>query len=177
MNDRIKKLRKYLNLTQQEFAERIGMKRNSITLIEGGRNTSDQTIFAICREFNVNEKWLRTGEGDMLKADADDELKALAKKYDISYGEYVFLEKYFKTKKSVRMSFFEILSETFKTLQENNIPASAFPFPEYNQDESKEKNEINPSELSDEEFGRLVRQQLELEEKVEEKSEVSSSTA
>lgn len=65
MNERIKKLRKVLNLTQQEFGECIGMKRNSIALIEGGRNTSDQTIFAICREFNVNEKWLRTGEGSM----------------------------------------------------------------------------------------------------------------
>lgn len=65
MNERIKKLRKALDLTQQEFGKRIGMKQNSIALIEGGRNTSDQTIFAICREFNVNEAWLRTGEGEM----------------------------------------------------------------------------------------------------------------
>ena len=43
------------------------MKRNSIALIENGRNTSDQTIFAICREFNVNEQWLRTGEGEMFR--------------------------------------------------------------------------------------------------------------
>ena len=64
MNERIKKVRKSLELTQQEFAERIGMKRNSIALIENGRNTSDQTVFAICREFNVNEEWLRTGAGE-----------------------------------------------------------------------------------------------------------------
>ena len=68
MNERIKKVRKSLELTQQEFAERIGMKRNSIALIENGRNTSDQTVFAICREFNVNEEWLRTGAGEMFKA-------------------------------------------------------------------------------------------------------------
>lgn len=67
MNERIRKVRKALDLTQQEFAERIGMKRNSIALIENGRNTSDQTIFAICREFNVNEQWLRTGEGEMFR--------------------------------------------------------------------------------------------------------------
>ena len=54
MHERIRKLRKTLELTQQEFGKRIGMKRNSIALIEGGRNTSEQTIFAICREFNVN---------------------------------------------------------------------------------------------------------------------------
>lgn len=67
MNERIRKIRKVLDLTQQEFAERIGMKRNSIALIESGRNTSDQTIFSICREFNVNETWLRTGEGEMFR--------------------------------------------------------------------------------------------------------------
>lgn len=65
LNERIKKVRKALDLTQQEFGKKIGMKQNTIALIEGGRNTSDQTIFAICREFNVNETWLRTGEGDM----------------------------------------------------------------------------------------------------------------
>ena len=65
LGERIKKLRKALDLTQQEFADRIGMKRNSIAQVELGRNTSDQTIVSICREFNVNETWLRTGEGEM----------------------------------------------------------------------------------------------------------------
>ena len=78
MNERIKKLRKTLDLTQQEFGERIGMKRNSIALIEGGRNTSEQTIFAICREFNVNETWLRTGEGDMFVAMPEEDLYSRA---------------------------------------------------------------------------------------------------
>lgn len=77
INDRIRKLRKTLNLTQKEFGERIGLKSNSIALIEGGRNTSDQTIFAICREFGVNEQWLRTGEGEMfLPNDRGDALAA-----------------------------------------------------------------------------------------------------
>lgn len=65
LGERIKKLRKELDLTQQEFADRIGIKRNSIAQVELGRNTSDQTIISICREFNVNEAWLRTGEGEM----------------------------------------------------------------------------------------------------------------
>lgn len=67
MHERIKMLRKALDLTQKDFGSRIGMKQNTIALIEGGRNTSDQTIFAICREFNVNEEWLRTGEGEMFQ--------------------------------------------------------------------------------------------------------------
>ena len=78
MHERIRKLRKTLELTQQEFGERIGMKRNSIALIEGGRNTSEQTIFAICREFNVNEEWLRTGNGKMFNLVPEEELYSKA---------------------------------------------------------------------------------------------------
>lgn len=66
MNERLKKLRKSLDLTQQEFADRIGIKRNSFANYETGRNTPiDAIIVSICKEFNVNENWLRTGEGDM----------------------------------------------------------------------------------------------------------------
>lgn len=66
MNERIKRLRKVLELTQQEFAERIGVKRNTIATYEIGRNQPiDAVITLICREFNVNEAWLRTGEGNM----------------------------------------------------------------------------------------------------------------
>ena len=66
LNERLKKLRKALDLTQQEFADRIGVKRNSFANYETGRNTPiDAIIISICKEFNVNENWLRTGEGDM----------------------------------------------------------------------------------------------------------------
>ena len=74
MNQRIKQLRRILDLTQQDFAERIGMKQNSIALIESGkRNISNQAVLSICREFNVNETWLRTGEGEMFNALSRDE--------------------------------------------------------------------------------------------------------
>ena len=74
MNQRIKQLRRNLDLTQQDFAERIGLKQNSIALIESGkRNISNQAVLSICREFNVNETWLRTGEGEMFNALSRDE--------------------------------------------------------------------------------------------------------
>lgn len=67
MGERIKELRKALGLTQQKFAEKIGSVQNTITGYETGRRTpSNQVISLICREFNVNEAWLRTGEGEML---------------------------------------------------------------------------------------------------------------
>lgn len=66
MNERLKELRKTLGLTQQKFADKIGVKRNSLANYETGRNTPiEAIIFSICREFNVNEEWLRNGTGDM----------------------------------------------------------------------------------------------------------------
>ena len=66
MHERIKELRKALGLTQQEFADRIGSVQNTITGYETGRRVpSNQVITLICREFDVNENWLRTGEGEM----------------------------------------------------------------------------------------------------------------
>jgi len=76
LNERLKKLRKALDLTQQAFADKIGMKQNTIAQYEMGRTVpSDAIIFSICREFNVNEDWLRTGKGDMfLKLSRKDQL-------------------------------------------------------------------------------------------------------
>lgn len=76
MNDRIKKLRKALDLTQQKFADKLGVKRNTVGQWEIGRNEpTDAIILSICREFNVNEEWLRNGIGDMfVKIDKENQL-------------------------------------------------------------------------------------------------------
>lgn len=81
MNERIKKLRKALDLTQQKFADRIGVKQNTVAQYEIGRNTPiDSVISLICREFNVNEDWLRNGNGEMfLPADRNADIAKLTK--------------------------------------------------------------------------------------------------
>lgn len=81
MHERIKKLRKVLDLTQREFGERIGVKPNTIATYEIGRNEPiDAVISLICREFNVSEHWLRTGEGGdtamFVERTKDDELSS-----------------------------------------------------------------------------------------------------
>ena len=68
MNSRIKKIRVANGMTQQEFADRIGCSRSGLANYESGRNEPiNPVITAICREFNINESWLRTGEGEMMK--------------------------------------------------------------------------------------------------------------
>lgn len=68
MGERVKELRKALGMSGEKFGEKIGVTRSAISDIERGRNgLSDSNILAICREFNVNEEWLRTGTGEMFK--------------------------------------------------------------------------------------------------------------
>ena len=66
MNKRIKMIRESKDLTQDEFGKRIGSARNTIANYEtGNRTPSNAVITSICREFCVNETWLKTGEGEM----------------------------------------------------------------------------------------------------------------
>lgn len=76
MKDRIKQIRKHFNMSQAEFGQRVGVKGNTIGNYEIGlRAPSDAVIFSICREFNISESWLRTGEGEMMEhTDEDTEL-------------------------------------------------------------------------------------------------------
>lgn len=68
MKERIKELRKKLNLTQEKFAQALGIKRSSYSKYETGENNpTDAVISLICREFNVDEVWLRTGQGEMFR--------------------------------------------------------------------------------------------------------------
>ena len=87
MNERIKELRKALGLTQQEFADKLGVKRGTVANYELDRNEpSNSVISLICRVFKTNETWLRTGEGDMfVKLSRDEEIAAF--KGDVLKGE------------------------------------------------------------------------------------------
>ena len=65
-SQRLKTLRQALSITQQGFADSLGLKQSTIASFETDRTSpSDRTISDICREFNVSETWLRTGEGEM----------------------------------------------------------------------------------------------------------------
>jgi transcriptional regulator with XRE-family HTH domain len=67
INERIRQVRKSQNLTLEKFGEKLGVKRNTVSQWENGvNNITDSTIMLICKEFNVNEDWLRNGQGPKL---------------------------------------------------------------------------------------------------------------
>ena len=72
-NERVREIRKSLNLTMEKFGERIGIKKAAVSKIEKGENTlTDANIKSICREFSVDYLWLTTGEGEMFVESDDD---------------------------------------------------------------------------------------------------------
>ncbi|SQA14556.1 Predicted transcriptional regulator [Streptobacillus moniliformis] len=79
MNNRVKELRKKLKLSGDKFGSKLGVKRSTISNLENQtRNLTEQMIKSICREFNVNEEWLRYGNGPMFNSLKEISLDELA---------------------------------------------------------------------------------------------------
>ena len=127
VKDRIKKIRRELDLTQQEFAERIGIKRNTIANYETGRNDPvDSVISLICREFDVYEEWLRTGEGEMFKPKPSDILDQLAYKYKLFNFDYVMIEKFLAMPPDLRRAIYDHFHDVDAALAEMDPYAPAY---------------------------------------------------
>lgn len=167
MKDRLKKLRKELDLTQAEFAERIGSVQNTITGYESGRRSpSNPVISSICREFGVNEEWLRNGTGEMFKAAPSSAPDALAEEYHLSASDYVMVEKFVNLKPESREVIFSYLKEVVSAFQSDDISPTEKAIPD---------NDL--CKLSIDEKVDLYRKELEREEKAGEKSEASREDA
>lgn len=129
LKERIKKIRKELDLTQQKLADKLGVKRNTIAMYEMGKTTpSDQTLKSISREFNVNEEWLRTGTGEMFKASPTEVLDALAEEYGLTHGDYVLIEKFVNLKAEKRAAVVDYVLQAAAAMQGEgtnpNLPAT-----------------------------------------------------
>lgn len=108
MHERIKQLRTALGLSGAKFGAKIGLTRMSVSNLESNRyNLTEQTIKSICREFNVNEDWLRNGSGDMfisLDTISIDNLVNSNKADDL---EIELLKAYFSLDKDIRKKAIE----------------------------------------------------------------------
>lgn len=127
VGSRIKELRKAQKppITQQEFADRVGIKQSTVATYEADRNVpSDAVISLICREFDVNEDWLRSGEGEMFEQLTEDEDRArffgsLAKG-DASPEILAFIDALRKTPESAirpALQFIHDVYESYNALQ------------------------------------------------------------
>lgn len=120
LNERLKKLRKALDLTQQEFSNRIGIKRNTLAKYEIEANApSAAVVTLICREFNVNEEWLRTGIGDMfLPVDRNNDIAKLTKQL-LNEENDSFKNRFISMLANLSVDEWEYLEKIAKKLSEN----------------------------------------------------------
>ncbi len=87
--ERVRTLRKELSLTQSDFGKRVGVGKTAISKIEKNENSlTDRMFNSICREFNVNEDWLRSGDGDMFLPFEDDVAEMVSQLLEVSNPFY-----------------------------------------------------------------------------------------
>lgn len=135
MNERIKALRKTLNLNQVDFGARIGIGGTAISKFESGVNSiSDSLVLLICREFRVNEEWLRTGGGEMFASEETDLVAQLSQQYHLGiYGEQLlatYLQLSDSDKRAVERFVAQLTANVQAAEDSLSSPAPAAPTPE-----------------------------------------------
>lgn len=119
MKERLKKLRKALDLTQQEFADRIGISRGNIATYETRDGSPGNSVVnLICREFNVSETWLRTGEGEMFVDVPSDTLDAMAREYHLDRFGRTVVEKMLNLNEKQWAAFHDFAMDVLESLSE-----------------------------------------------------------
>ena len=118
INERIKHIQVDSGLKAWEFGERIGIKKSSIsTILSGKTNPSEQTIRSICREFGVQEAWLKTGKGEIYKASETLNLDDLINEYGMNTTERTIvrnlLRVYFSLQQDTRQEIMARFSDVF----------------------------------------------------------------
>ena len=138
MNERIKKLRKALDLTQQAFADRIGIRQNTVAKYETNRGTPTTSVISlIVREFNVSEKWLRTGEGEMFNQSVENTVDRLCAELHASELESGIIRAYFRIDPRIREPFMQRMIQEMQSEYAALAPVSA---------ESEQSEPVQPVE-------------------------------
>lgn len=119
MKERLKKLRSALNLNQQQFSSAINISRSAVAGYETGTiNIPDRTIVDICRVFNVNELWLRTGTGEMFRQETNVDVELAHQvgrliKSDDDFTKRLVLE-YLKLPPELKTAFEEFVDKLYQ---------------------------------------------------------------
>lgn len=120
-NERIKFLRKSLNLTIEKFGEALGVTRAAISNIENGnRNVTDQMFKSICREFNVREEWLRDGIEPMKNEQSRDEKLATFLADVLKDEDDSFRKRFIEALAKLDVSDWEVVERFLESILERN---------------------------------------------------------
>ena len=124
--ERIKEIRKTLGLTLEKFGEKLGVTKTAISRIEKGeRGLTEQMTKSICREFNVNEAWLRTGEGNMFNKTESSAVERLCTELKASELERQIISAYFKIEPNIRDSFVRRLIHEVEAKRNNDMETTS----------------------------------------------------
>ncbi len=117
MKDRIKNIRKELDLTQQKFANKLGVQRNTIAMYEMGKILpSEAVMLSICREFNISEEWLRYGTGEMhIKISRDEQITGFVNTV-LSTEKETFKKRFVRVLSQLNEDEWELLEEKAREL-------------------------------------------------------------
>lgn len=131
MNERLKQLRKALKLNQVDFGAKLSLTGSAISRYESGVNAmADNIVLLICREFDVNEEWLRYGTGSMFSQKNMDLIKQLSDKYDLGLYGRQLLETYLELSDSDKRAVERFVAnltanvEKAEKLEENRIDSN-----------------------------------------------------
>ena len=116
-NERIRNVRQNYGLTLEAFGKRVGVTKAAMSNIENGsRGVTDQMRRSICREFNVNEAWLRTGDGDMNSYTLSQVAAEIAGKYGLEHRSEVFLERFIMLPDDARSVLLDFVQDVASAL-------------------------------------------------------------
>lgn len=119
--ERVKKIRKELGLTLVKFGEKIGMKNNSISQIENGKNAlTDQAAKSICNAFGVNYFWLINGEGEMFTAIPETIIDEVVDEFDLDENDKIILTAYLKAAPEERKNIKNFLLSIAENIQKKD---------------------------------------------------------
>lgn len=158
IGERIKKVRKNKELTQQALAKRLGTTQNAIARYETNRVTPSAAVISlICREFSVDENWLRTGEGEMfIKRDREDEIAAAV--HQLLSGESAeFKKRLISVLVSLKEEHWEILEDKVKELAAAHQEDTQSPAPQPDAEPLAPFPEERPAWISEEDWTWLQR--------------------
>ena len=119
INERIKRVRSEANMTLVEFGKKIGLTKSTVSRMEQhGYSVIPQNVQLICSTFNISEKWLTEGQGDMYTSDEDAILDKLAGMYDLSESQMIFAKQWLQLPATAKDAVVDYIVSVASALQE-----------------------------------------------------------